>query len=52
MGINVKNQCVVIPLLVAVQSVVLREQMAILPQEVSPGLKDISLALPGKKSRE
>lgn len=52
MGINVKKECAVIPLLVVVQSVVLREQMAILPWEVSPGLKDISPALPGKKSQE
>lgn len=48
-----KNQCVVIQVLVVVQSVELREQVATLPWEVSPGLKDISLALPGiKKSQE
>lgn len=45
-----KNQCVVVPVLVVVQSVVLRDKMAILPWEVSPGLKDISLAVSGKKS--
>ena len=47
-GLVLKNQCVVIPVLVVVQSVVLREQMAILPREVSAGLKDISRALPEK----
>lgn len=49
-GLMFKNQCVVIPELVVMQSVVQREQVAVLPWEVSPGLKDISLELPGKKS--
>lgn len=45
-----KKEKMIIPVLVVVQSVVLREQMAPLPREVSSGLKGISLALPENKS--
>ncbi len=44
-----KKKCVVIPVLVVEQSVVLREQMAVLPWEVSAGLEDTSLVLPINK---
>lgn len=47
-----KNQCGAIPVLVVVQSVELSEQVATLLQEVSPGLRDISLVLPGNKPQE
>lgn len=50
MRLNVENQGVFLPALVLKQSAVLKEQMVALPWAVSAGLKDISPALPGKRT--